>query len=73
VAKDKASSFTAQDLDARPVLTVADTEGFAQARGMITLLYIDNKVRLLVHLEAARAAGLKISSKLLNVATIHQP
>ncbi len=73
VAKDKASSFTAQDLEARPVLTVADTEGFAQAKGMITLLYVDNKVRLLVHLEAARAAGLKISSKLLSVATIHQP
>lgn len=73
VAKDKAPAFNAKELDARPVLTVADAEGFAQAKGMITLLYIDNKVRLLVHLEAARAAGLKISAKLLNVATIHQP
>lgn len=73
IAKDKAPTFDAAVLGARPVLTVADSDGFAQARGMVTLLYVENKVRLLVHLEAARSAGLKISSKLLNVAAIHQP
>lgn len=73
IAKDKAPAFDAAVLGTRPVLTVSDSDGFAQARGMVTLLYVGNKVHILVYLEAAKAAGLKISSKLLNIATIHQP
>ncbi len=52
------------------VLTVGDTEGFAQQGGMVNLISVAGRMRLEVNLRAARKAGLQISSKLLNLATI---
>lgn len=54
----------------RAVLTVSDTEGAAQ-RGVMIRFFPENKrIRLKIDLEAARAAGLVISSKLLRPAEI---
>ena len=53
-----------------PILTVADTPGFAKRGGVINLILDDNKVRFEVNVEAARQANLNISSRLLALARI---
>jgi hypothetical protein len=57
-------------LKGHSVLTVSDNDGFGRAGGMIGLALADNKIRLQINPEAARAADLKLSSKLLGSATI---
>ncbi|HEY3175540.1 MAG TPA: YfiR family protein [Candidatus Polarisedimenticolia bacterium] len=52
------------------VLTVGESDGFAGKGGVINFFTDENKVRFEINLEAARAAGLQISSKLLGVARI---
>lgn len=52
------------------VVTVGDTRGFAEAGGMINFLVVNDRVRFEINLDAASAAGLKFSSKLLSLAKI---
>jgi hypothetical protein len=59
-----------QTLKGRSILTVSDLEGFAGDGGVIGFVLVDNKIRLRVNLEAARDAGLTLSSKLLRPAQI---
>lgn len=54
----------------RGTLTVSDLEGSAQRGVMIQLAREDNRIRLLVNVEAARMAGLTINSNLLRPARI---
>jgi hypothetical protein len=52
------------------ILTVGDSAGFAQ-NGVIINFYMErNKVHFEINIHAANRAGLKISSKLLNLARI---
>jgi hypothetical protein len=60
-------------LQGRNILTVSDVEGFARAGGVICFVLTENKIRLRVNLEAAKAAGLTLSSKLLRPAQIVSP
>lgn len=57
-------------LRGRPILTVGDTEGFAARGGMIRFVTEHNRIRLRVNVEAAKAAGLSLSSRLLRAAEI---
>jgi hypothetical protein len=50
-----------------PILTISETERFVQSGGIINFLVEQNKVRFEINAEAAKKAGLKISSKLLNL------
>lgn len=59
-----------QRLKGRSILTVGDIDGFGRAGGMIRFVLVENKIRLRINVEAARAAGLTISSKLLRPAQI---
>jgi YfiR/HmsC-like len=52
----------------QPVLTVGESEHFAQAGGMIGFCLEEKKVRFEINLDAASSAGLKISAKLLSLA-----
>lgn len=52
-----------------PVLTVADTGGFLEQGGIINFTLEGSKVRFEINQEAAERAGIKISSKLLRLAT----
>ena len=54
----------------RGVLTVSDIEGSAHAGVMIRFLAENKRIRLRINLEAARRAGLVLSSKLLRPAEI---
>jgi hypothetical protein len=54
----------------RPVLTVSDGDAFADHGGMIQFVTDKSRIRLRINLEAAQAANVTISSKLLRVAEI---
>ncbi len=54
----------------RPILTVSDGDDFAKRGGMIQFVNEKNRIRLRINLEAAQAANVTISSKLLRVAEI---
>lgn len=53
-----------------PVLTVGESDGFISLGGMIDLQVRDNRVQIVVDLEAAQNAGLSISSRLLKIAVL---
>jgi hypothetical protein len=57
-------------LKGRDILTVGDVESFARRGGMIRFAQEAKKTRLLINVEAAKAANLTISSKLLRPAEI---
>lgn len=52
------------------VLTVADTEGFLEAGGMIQFVSENDRVRFAINVDAASRAKLKMSSKLLSLARV---
>ena len=56
------------NLKGPPVLTVGDSEHFAEEGGMIGFFLEDNKVRFEINLGAAEQAKLKISARLLALA-----
>jgi hypothetical protein len=51
-----------------PVLTVSDAAAFTEQGGIIQFELVNNKVRFRINVDAARTAGLTISSKLLSLA-----
>jgi hypothetical protein len=55
-------------LRGRPVLTVSDVEGFAERGGTIGFALVEQSVRFDINLDAATAADLRMSAKLLAVA-----
>jgi hypothetical protein len=55
-------------LRGRNVLTVGDAEDFITRGGMIRLATEKGKIRIRINMDAARGAGLTISSKLLRLA-----
>jgi hypothetical protein len=60
-------------LKGHSVLTVSDADHFVQSGGMIRFVLADQRVRLLINAQAAQAAGLTLSSKLLRAATPAAP
>lgn len=52
------------------ILTVGDNRAFIQQGGMIQFVTRENKIRILIKPDAAKAADLNISSKLLRLAEI---
>ncbi|HLB82065.1 MAG TPA: YfiR family protein [Gemmatimonadales bacterium] len=57
----------------KPILTVSDDDRFAERGGMVRFVTDHNRIRLQINLDAAQAASLTISSKLLRVAEIVTP
>jgi hypothetical protein len=53
-----------------PILTVGDGDAFANGGGMIGLFVEDGRMRFAINTDAAHRAGLRFSSKLLNLAKI---
>jgi hypothetical protein len=60
--------FLLAKLKDTPVLTVGDTDDFVKQGGVIGFCLEDKKVRFVINLDAAKLAGLKISSRLLLLA-----
>lgn len=57
-------------LRGRSILTIGDADNFTRAGGMVRLVNEGGKIRLRINLEAAKAGGLMISSKIVRPATI---
>jgi YfiR/HmsC-like len=57
-------------LKGRSILTVGDTEGFCHGGGIIRFVTENNRIRFRINVEAAEAAHLVISSKLLRLAEV---
>ena len=68
--RDKKSiPSTLASVEGEATLTVGETDGFAQEGGMIGLFLEDNKVRFEINAGAAQQAQLKISARLLALAS----
>ncbi len=62
-----------RSLRGRSVLTVSGIQGFARQGGIVRFVLVDAHVRLRINMEAARAGGLTLSSKLLSAAQLIGP
>jgi len=60
---------TLRELRAGHVLTVGEMDQFTESGGIINFVFEREKIRFKINSEAAAAAGIKVSSKLLNLAT----
>jgi hypothetical protein len=70
--KARLSEYLGQLKDAK-LLTVSEIDGFAEQGGVINFISERNKVRFEINPEAARRAGLTISSELLKLAKLVKP
>lgn len=61
---------TISELKDKSVLTVSDASNFASSGGVIGFFLENNKVRMQINTEAAKAASLVISSKLLSLSKV---
>lgn len=59
---------TLERLKGRPILTIGDSEGLARQGVMLNLIVLQNRVVFEANLLAARAAGVRLSSRLLKLA-----
>ncbi len=58
------------DLHERPILTISDMPNFARAGGTISLKTVGDQIRFDINVDAANAADLRLSSKLLRLGNI---
>jgi hypothetical protein len=61
---------TLESLKGHSILTVSDIDGFAGKGGIIRMATLNRKIHLRINLDAAQAARLTLSSKLLRPAEI---
>ena len=54
----------------RSVLTVGDAASFTKQGGAVALLTVCDRIEIQINLQASQKARLKISSRLLNLATV---
>lgn len=57
-------------LKGRDILTIGDSESFAPSGGMVGLVKVGDQIQLRVNLDATQRSGIKISSRVLNLAVI---
>lgn len=60
-------------LQGQPVLTVSDIDRFARSGGMIELFLQENRIAFKINRTPVEESNLKMSSRLLNLATIVSP
>jgi TonB family protein len=61
---------TLDKLGYRNIVTVGETEWFAQDGGMVGLVKVGEQIQMQVNLEATQRAGVKLGSHLLNLAVL---
>lgn len=59
-----------EQLQNAPVLTVAEIDGFTSAGGMINLINLGSTTRFQIHREHAESKGLRLSSRVLAIASL---
>jgi hypothetical protein len=68
IAAHEPGAATAEVIGERGLLTVGETPRFLQRGGVINLVKIDGRIRFEVNQQAARQAGLVVSSRILSLA-----
>jgi hypothetical protein len=63
-------SRTLDSLRGKTILTVGESEAFARDGGMVALVNTGDHIRIEINLDATQRAGMRISSHVLNLATI---
>jgi len=69
-SEDKKLPHILKKIAHSPVLSVSDINNFAERGGIIGFIPKQRKVGIEINVEASRTAGAKISSKLLEIATL---
>jgi YfiR/HmsC-like len=69
-SKEKKLTQILRKMQHLPILTTSDINGFAQQGGIIGLTIKNGEVHLKINFEASKKAGVKLSSKLLDIATL---
>ena len=69
-ANDKKLESALRDLKGHNVLTVGEGDKFAERGGCINLVTVKNHVRFRINVDAVRRAQLKISPRLVKIATV---
>ena len=64
---------TLAKVEGRAVLTLGETESFPRLGGMIGLVNDEDHIEMLVNLPLVQRSGVKISSRVLNLATLVRP
>jgi hypothetical protein len=64
---------TLAKVEGRPVLTLGETGEFPRRGGMVGLVKNEDHIEIVVNLPLTQRSGLKISSHVLNLATIVRP
>jgi uncharacterized protein DUF4154 len=64
------SGVLLESVGGKPVLTVSDHDKFAQLGGVANFFVENGNMRFAINLDAAQRAGVRLSSKLLNLAKI---
>lgn len=72
-SEERRSPHILDSLKNANILTVGETRAFRRAGGILTFVIQENKVKLELNLNAADAAGLKVSAKLIAVARLVAP
>jgi hypothetical protein len=57
-------------LDGQDILTIADFDGFAGAGGMIEFARANERIAVMVNIDAIGATGLKVEDRLLKLASV---
>ena len=72
ISKSKRSFLRSilKNLGDQPILTLGDTEGFAEQGGIIEFTRGDKRIGFKINVESAERSGLKIAAPLLELATI---
>lgn len=60
-------------IEGKPILTISDKEGFAEAGGFINLYEFDNKLRFEVNQKGLKDAGFKVDYRFLRVSKVLNP
>ena len=59
-----------EEVDGANVLTVGETDDFAKKGGIVNFKIVERKIRFEINPDAAKQAGLRISARLLKLATV---
>jgi len=64
---------TLEKVEDKSIVTVGEADSFTQIGGMVGLVKVGELIQMQVNLEATQRAGIKISSRMLNLAMIVRP
>jgi hypothetical protein len=69
-SKKEQSADLLNSIKTKPILTISEINRFSEIGGMIELTQDRDKLRFIINLNSTRSSGLKLSARLLDLATV---